>query len=164
MAASSQAGWSVLQRSYRQLRVYGETPAFLRHCVSVHTPKVCAASAAAMLHAHRKLASIAQQRAEVGFFRIDRKLQLWAARRRVRAHLHMQRSRMQVLNLVSDVFVLLTMGLMLWVVAGSFNLVRVALHRLHMMENMEHMAAALLETTDALENVGREREEAGRAQ
>eukprot|EP00672_Neobodo_designis_P026605 CAMPEP_0174846150 /NCGR_PEP_ID=MMETSP1114-20130205/12156_1 /TAXON_ID=312471 /ORGANISM="Neobodo designis, Strain CCAP 1951/1" /LENGTH=156 /DNA_ID=CAMNT_0016080413 /DNA_START=65 /DNA_END=531 /DNA_ORIENTATION=- len=121
--------WSVLQRTYRQLRLHGESETFLRHCVSVHDAAKCTQYAAIMLRHHRRLEEIREARAALPVYRVDRKVALWAGRRRVRWGLYRCRARLRVLNFVSDFFVVLTLLGIAWGIVSVFNIVRVALFK-----------------------------------
>ena len=150
-AAASAPQWSLLQRTYRKLRVAGERPSFLRHCTSVYTPEQCGTNATRLLQAHRRLAALRAERAQLPVWRLLRRTSLSWRQRAERVRLYRVRGMLQLGNVVSDFFVVVTMACLLWVAGGSFNIIRVALERHRM---LDEMAGMLFSTVEALENTG----------
>lgn len=140
-----------MARTYRRLRLCGEQPLFLRHCLNVHSAEQCSQRAMQLLRLHNRVSALTLQRQDLAWFRIFSKLKLGLQIRGARISMYAIRSRLRILNFVSDVLVVFTFAMVLVVAHQFILLMRVYMQR---EERIQAVLQPVIDTIYMLEAQG----------
>jgi hypothetical protein len=132
-ASSSGAGNEPLQHMdafglsvYRFLRRHGETPKFLRRCITIHPAKANIKHATFAVDAYNRLDRIDDAMEAVRWYQLPTRARLSVDRRRQRFALWRRRFVLKGLSAISDVLMLLLLSLLICGVYQVLFMLRVA--------------------------------------